>query len=147
MALGYRADVVKRYFLDYYRLRSDLTVTGDGSVEVHDGERDNWRIHLVDTGITGRDRLAVMAAGAVVAEGTVAEITGDATVTIVETPDLAEALDALDRAGLPGVALVGRSLRVPGAGGDAVEQALAGLDVRTRTAPATLEERFFELVA
>jgi len=51
LALGYRADVVKRYFLDYYRLRSDLTVTGDGSVEVHDGERDNWRIHLVDTGI------------------------------------------------------------------------------------------------
>ncbi len=51
LALGYRADVVKRYFLEYYRLRNDLTVTGDGKVEVHDGERDDWRIHLVDTGI------------------------------------------------------------------------------------------------
>ncbi len=51
VALGYRADVVKRYFLDYYYLRNDLTVTGRGEVEVHDGGRDDWRIHLIDTGI------------------------------------------------------------------------------------------------
>jgi ABC-type multidrug transport system ATPase subunit len=95
------------------------------------------------------DRLAVMAAGRVVAEGTVAEITGDATVTIVETDALAAALDALDRAGIPGVALVGRTLRVPGADPSAVEHALAGVagGARTRTAPATLEERFFQLVS
>jgi ABC-2 type transport system ATP-binding protein len=93
------------------------------------------------------DRLAVMAAGRLVAEGTVAEITGDATVTVVETAALAESLDALDRAGLRGVALVGRTLRVPGADPAAVEQALGPIDVRTHPAPATLEERFFELVA
>jgi glucose-1-phosphate cytidylyltransferase len=51
LALGYRADVVKRYFLDYYRLRNDLTITGDGNVEVHDGSPEDWRIDLVDTGI------------------------------------------------------------------------------------------------
>jgi glucose-1-phosphate cytidylyltransferase len=51
VALGYRADVVKRYFLDYHSLRNNLTITGDGNVEVHDGTRDDWRIHLIDTGI------------------------------------------------------------------------------------------------
>ena len=51
LALGYRAEVVKRYFLDYYRLRNDLTITGDGKVEVHDGSPEDWRIDLVDTGI------------------------------------------------------------------------------------------------
>jgi glucose-1-phosphate cytidylyltransferase len=51
IALGYRAEVIKRYFLDYYYLRNDLTVTGDGTVDVHDGGRDDWRIDLIDTGI------------------------------------------------------------------------------------------------
>jgi glucose-1-phosphate cytidylyltransferase len=51
VALGYRADVVKRYFLDYHYLRSDLTVTGGGRVEVHDGARDDWQIELIDTGL------------------------------------------------------------------------------------------------
>lgn len=52
IALGYRAEVVKRYFLDYYHLRNDLTIAGDGTVEVHDGTRENWTIDLVDTGVT-----------------------------------------------------------------------------------------------
>src|SRR5262245_41814185 len=52
VALGYRADVVKHYFLEYTRVRNDLTVRlRDGSVEVHDGTRDDWTVHLVDTGL------------------------------------------------------------------------------------------------
>jgi len=51
VALGYRAEVVKRYFLNYYHLRNDLTIGGDGRVEVHDGGRDDWLIHLIDTGV------------------------------------------------------------------------------------------------
>ena len=51
LALGYRADVVKRYFLDYYYLRNDLTIGGDGKVEVHDGDTERWKIHLIDTGM------------------------------------------------------------------------------------------------
>jgi glucose-1-phosphate cytidylyltransferase len=50
IALGYRAEVVKRYFLEYYTLRNDLTITGDGVVDVHDGVREKWTIDLVDTG-------------------------------------------------------------------------------------------------
>jgi glucose-1-phosphate cytidylyltransferase len=51
VALGYRAEVVKRYFLDYHNVRNDLTITGDGRVHVHDGHREDWRVHLIDTGI------------------------------------------------------------------------------------------------
>lgn len=52
IALGYKGDIIKSYFLDYYMLNSDITVSlADGSVSVHDRERENWIVHLVDTGI------------------------------------------------------------------------------------------------
>jgi ABC-type multidrug transport system ATPase subunit len=90
------------------------------------------------------DRLAVMATGRVVAQGSVPEIIGGARVTVVEGGDWTAAFDAIEAAGLA-AALVGRTLRVPGAGPDAVRQAVGGLPVRLREAPATLEERFLEL--
>ena len=51
VALGYRPEVVKNFFLNYHQLRNDLTITGDGTVQVHDGAREDWRIHLLDTGV------------------------------------------------------------------------------------------------
>lgn len=52
LALGYKGEVIKRYFLDYYHLRSNLTVSMKaGTVTVHDGERDDWIVHMVDTGL------------------------------------------------------------------------------------------------
>jgi len=51
VALGYKGEVIKHYFLNYYHLRASLTVDlGKGEVQVHDGEREDWRVHLVDTG-------------------------------------------------------------------------------------------------
>ena len=90
------------------------------------------------------DRLAVMAAGRVVAAGTAREITGDAQVTVVDAESWAPAFGALEQAGLP-VALVGRTLRVPGATPAEVSRALGAVPARVRSAPATLEERFFQL--
>jgi glucose-1-phosphate cytidylyltransferase len=53
LALGYKSDVIKRYFLDYYHLQSHLTVSlTSGAVTVHDGDREDWTVHLVDTGVT-----------------------------------------------------------------------------------------------
>jgi ABC-2 type transport system ATP-binding protein/ribosome-dependent ATPase len=104
------------------------------------------------------DRLVVMAAGRVVAEGTVEEVVGGAEVTVVETDAWADAFAALDAAGMP-AALVGTTLRVPGGDPTAVERALDGLTgldgiggrsagrIRVTRAPATLDERFFQLVA
>jgi glucose-1-phosphate cytidylyltransferase len=49
--LGYRGDVIKRYFLDYHALRSDVTVSlAEGKVEYDTGEVEDWRVSLVDTG-------------------------------------------------------------------------------------------------
>ena len=52
VALGYRGEVIKRYFLDYHRISSDITVSlADGRVSPHEAEIEDWVIHLVDTGI------------------------------------------------------------------------------------------------
>jgi glucose-1-phosphate cytidylyltransferase len=51
IALGYRGDVVKSYFLNYHYFRNNLTISGDGGVEVHRGVRDDWLVDLVDTGL------------------------------------------------------------------------------------------------
>ena len=95
------------------------------------------------------DRLVIMADGGVVATGTPAEVIADATVTVVEAPDWRAAFGRLEDAGFS-VALAGHALRLPEADLAAVRQALAGaggLDgVRVYATPATLEERFFQLV-
>src|SRR6266852_2974128 len=47
VALGYKGEVLKKYFLDHYPLRSGLSIRLDtGSVDVHDGEREDWVVHL-----------------------------------------------------------------------------------------------------
>lgn len=52
IALGYKGQVIKRYFVDYHELNSNLTVClADGTVSVHDGEREDWVVHLIDTGL------------------------------------------------------------------------------------------------
>jgi glucose-1-phosphate cytidylyltransferase len=52
IALGYRGDMLKRYFLDCQALSGGLTIqTACNAVERHAGERDNWTVHLVDTGL------------------------------------------------------------------------------------------------
>jgi glucose-1-phosphate cytidylyltransferase len=51
LALGYKGEVIKRYFLDYHHFQSGLTISlAAGTVKTHDGERDDWIVHLVDTG-------------------------------------------------------------------------------------------------
>jgi glucose-1-phosphate cytidylyltransferase len=52
IALGYRPEIVKNYFLNYYHLRNDFTIdVGRGTIDVHDGGHEDWTIHLVDTGL------------------------------------------------------------------------------------------------
>jgi len=52
IALGYKADVIKQYFLNYSSLNSDFTIDmGRGSVEWHNEAQENWRVTLVDTGM------------------------------------------------------------------------------------------------
>ena len=56
LALGYKGELIKRYFLDYFHLQSNLSVSlNAGLVQAHDGAdgaagRDDWLVHMVDTG-------------------------------------------------------------------------------------------------
>ncbi|HZL63887.1 MAG TPA: ATP-binding cassette domain-containing protein [Thermoleophilia bacterium] len=92
------------------------------------------------------DRLVMLSAGRVVAQGRLAEIVGDRMTVAVTTLDWAAAYTALASAGLP-AALVGRDLRVPGSDVPRVEAALAaaGIDTGLSSVPATFEETFVDL--
>ena len=51
VALGYRGEVVKRYFTSYGSLTGNLTVeTGSGSVRRHADADDHWTVDLIETG-------------------------------------------------------------------------------------------------
>ena len=51
IALGYRGEYIKRWAVDFSSLQGDITVSlGDRNLEVHEGERDEWTMSLVDTG-------------------------------------------------------------------------------------------------
>ncbi len=53
IALGYKGEMIKQYFMHYYALNSDITVElRTGQLTVHNGIHSNWIIHLVDTGPT-----------------------------------------------------------------------------------------------
>ncbi len=52
IALGYKGEVVKRYFLDFYDLSGDVTVdlaTGEASLTA--GPSEPWTVHLRETGL------------------------------------------------------------------------------------------------
>jgi glucose-1-phosphate cytidylyltransferase len=52
VALGYKGDIIKRYFLDYHHLRGSLTVDlRRGEVQSHGEQAEDWLVHLVDTGV------------------------------------------------------------------------------------------------
>ena len=51
LALGYKAEVIKEYFLNYRNLNSDFTVDlGTGIVHSHQTDETNWKVTLVHTG-------------------------------------------------------------------------------------------------
>ena len=52
LALGYKADLIKDYFLNYKSLNSDFTINLEsGDLTVHQKDDVDWRVSLVDTGI------------------------------------------------------------------------------------------------
>ena len=51
IALGYKAKVIKEYFLNYRALNSDFTVDlSNGSIHPHEQDTVDWKVTLVDTG-------------------------------------------------------------------------------------------------
>jgi len=52
ITLGYKGDMIKRYFLDYYALDGSMTINlSNGDVQAHNKECEGWTVHLIDTGL------------------------------------------------------------------------------------------------
>src|ERR1700730_6660034 len=52
LALGYRGDLIKKYFLDYHRLSTSATVElRTGRLHWGDCQAEDWTVHLIDTGL------------------------------------------------------------------------------------------------
>lgn len=51
IAVGYRGEVIKRYFLDCMDLHGDLTMNmAERRIERHHADPEEWSVHLADTG-------------------------------------------------------------------------------------------------
>jgi glucose-1-phosphate cytidylyltransferase len=52
LALGYKAEVIKSFFLNYPSLDSDFTISlKSGEIEWHNRSDQSWKVTLVDTGL------------------------------------------------------------------------------------------------
>lgn len=52
IAAGYKAEIIKEYFLNFYALNNDITVDlSTGKTSIHGGNQRKWKIHIVDTGL------------------------------------------------------------------------------------------------
>lgn len=52
IALGYKGEMIKRFFLDYFYLKNSFSIRlSDGHIAVKNGPREDWTVHLVDTGL------------------------------------------------------------------------------------------------
>jgi len=52
VALGYKGEVIKNYFLNYYYLRNNFSIRlNNGHIDVYDSGSEDWCVHLIDTGL------------------------------------------------------------------------------------------------
>jgi glucose-1-phosphate cytidylyltransferase len=52
IALGYKSEVIKDYFLNFYYLNNDLTVKlSTGQTTIHNNIVSDWTVNLIDTGL------------------------------------------------------------------------------------------------
>ena len=61
---GYKSDLIKEYFLNYYVYQSDITVhLQSNQVEVHNRVTEPWKVSIVDTGLEAStaERLRIVA--------------------------------------------------------------------------------------
>lgn len=96
IALGYKSEVIKEYFLNYYALNSDFEVDlNDGSVRyINEIERD-WKVQLVDTGENSMTGGRVKRLSKVIGDNTFMLTYGDA----VSSVDIKKLVSAHEKSG------------------------------------------------
>lgn len=49
---GYKVDMIKEYFMDYYIYQSDITVDlQTNTIQIHKNRTEDWKVTVVDTGL------------------------------------------------------------------------------------------------
>ena len=52
IALGYKGEMIKNYFINYHILNSNISIhLANGHVEINQRESENWLVHLDETGL------------------------------------------------------------------------------------------------
>lgn len=79
VALGYKGDFIKRWFLDYYALSGSKTLSlKDGSVQSHGRDHaEDWTLHLMDTGVDTMTGGRLKRVASLVSDGTFMMTYGD----------------------------------------------------------------------
>ena len=51
IALGYKGEIIKRFFYDYQSLSGNLSINfADGRVDARERDCEDWQVHLIETG-------------------------------------------------------------------------------------------------
>ncbi|MEW6116808.1 MAG: glucose-1-phosphate cytidylyltransferase [Nitrospirota bacterium] len=52
IAVGYKAEVIKEYFLNFYAINNDISIDlSSGETIIHGNNGPKWKIHVIDTGL------------------------------------------------------------------------------------------------
>jgi glucose-1-phosphate cytidylyltransferase len=52
LALGYKAEVIKEYFLNFFAINNDFSIDlSCGQTNIYQRKQPDWRVHLIDTGL------------------------------------------------------------------------------------------------
>lgn len=100
LALGYKGDMIRNYFLNYQYYNSDFTINlcNKNDIEIHGGKKDDWKVTLVETGLDSMTGYRVKACESYVEGDNFMLTYGDA----VSNVNIAELLDFHQRSGTIG---------------------------------------------
>lgn len=78
VGLGYKGDVIKDWFLNYAPRHSSLSIDlKSGATTMHESDRPDWRVHLVDTGLETQTGGRLKRLGSWMGKGTFLATYGD----------------------------------------------------------------------
>ena len=92
LGLGYKGDVIRNYFMNFYKYNSDFTVdlANNGNIEIHnDCIKEDWKVTLVETGDESMTGYRTKLAGKYITEDRFMLTYGDA----VSNVNIAELVD------------------------------------------------------
>src|SRR5512135_1867399 len=95
LALGYKGEIIKRYFLDYAKLQSNFTVNlASGDIMRRNGSIDDWTVHLVDTGVETLTGGRIKQLSPLLGRETFLATYGDGVCNIILAPDGRSVIEA-----------------------------------------------------